>query len=266
MEEFLAEQEQYRGHAIKIYQDCDPQSPREWDNFGTMVCFHKRYTLGDSGHGINHDDFGSWSEIEGYLQKERDVAVMLPLYLYDHSGITMNTRGFSCPWDSGRVGIIYATRQNIRDNYNVKRVTSAILEKAKDLLEYEVKEYDLYLTGQVYGYRIEDADGEDVDSCWGYYDEPSGVIKECRSIIDHIVDKADNRHYPKIEVFATKGNQFRARIRESITEPSYEVTVGSESWGAGKGIIHKERIQHEALHIINCLLNNYKQHFEGNNV
>ena len=38
--------------------------------------------------------------------------LMLPLYLYDHSGITMNTTGFSCPWDSGQVGWIYAFKED----------------------------------------------------------------------------------------------------------------------------------------------------------
>ena len=34
-------------YELKIVQDTDPESPRTWDNLGTMVCFHKRYELGD---------------------------------------------------------------------------------------------------------------------------------------------------------------------------------------------------------------------------
>jgi len=41
--------------------------------------------------------------------------VILPLYLYDHSGITMSTSVFSCPWDSGQVGWIYASKQKFID-------------------------------------------------------------------------------------------------------------------------------------------------------
>ncbi len=245
MEEFLAETEQYLGHTIKIYQDCDPESPREWDNLGTMVCFHKRYTLGDEGHGFSKDSFESWSELEGHLQKECDAAVMLPLYLYDHSGITINTKGFSCPWDSGRVGVIFVDRDKLRKEYGIKRISKSVLDRATKVLQGEVETYDRYLTGQVYGFRIEDADGEDVDSCWGYYDEPSEIIKECKASIDHII-KAEseeaNKHYPKIEVFVTKGGKFRASIRESITEPTYEVTVGGEEWQKGKGRNHEQDI------------------------
>jgi len=33
---------------LKIEQDTDPMNPRtDWDNLGTMVCFHKLYDLGD---------------------------------------------------------------------------------------------------------------------------------------------------------------------------------------------------------------------------
>jgi hypothetical protein len=42
-------EEKRHGLTIKIYQDdCDEnQNPRHWDNLGTMVCFHRRYELGD---------------------------------------------------------------------------------------------------------------------------------------------------------------------------------------------------------------------------
>ena len=35
-------------YELKIEQDTDPMNPRtDWDNLGTMVCFHNRYDLGD---------------------------------------------------------------------------------------------------------------------------------------------------------------------------------------------------------------------------
>jgi len=49
--------------------------------------------------------------------------IILPLYLYDHSGITMNTTGFSCGWDSGQVGYIVMSYEKIRKEYNWKNIT-----------------------------------------------------------------------------------------------------------------------------------------------
>ena len=98
------------------------------------------------------------------LVEQMEGMVILPLYLYDHSGITMNTTGFSCPWDSGQVGWIYADKEMIEREYG--KITPEILEKVRQVLESEVKEYDYYLTGQCYGFQLFKEDVE-VDSCWG---------------------------------------------------------------------------------------------------
>ena len=34
-------------YKLEIAFDTDPQSPREWDNLGTMVCWHNRHSFGD---------------------------------------------------------------------------------------------------------------------------------------------------------------------------------------------------------------------------
>lgn len=157
------------GRTLKIYMDDDPLNPRtEWDNMGHMVCFHKRYSLGDEGHGINENDFSSWNELETHLIKEEKAVVILPMYMYDHSGITVRTHSFSDRWDSGQIGFIYATRKDILDNWGKKRLSKELRQKAHNLLEAEVKEYDDYLTGNVYGYVLEDESGTELWSCWGY--------------------------------------------------------------------------------------------------
>lgn len=155
---------------LKIYMQEDPENPRTaFDNFGHMVCFHRRYDLGDEGHGIDESEFSSWAEIEQHLIKEKGAVVILPLYLYDHSGITMRTHSFNDRWDSGQVGFTYATRKDILENWQVKRLTQELKEKARNLLIAEVETYDDYLTGNVYGYVLEDEEGETIDSCWGYF-------------------------------------------------------------------------------------------------
>ena len=95
-------------------------------------------------------------------------AVILPLYLYDHSGITMNTTGFHCPWDSGQVGFIHVSLEDVRREYGVRRVSAKLRQTVEGALRAEVGVYDDYLRGNVYGYAIE-RDGDHVDSCWGYF-------------------------------------------------------------------------------------------------
>lgn len=150
-----------------IWNDNDAESPRDWENLGTMVCFHGRYTLGDK-HDYRSADYSGWDEMEAAIMRDHPGAVILPLFLYDHSGITMNTTGFSCPWDSGQVGFIFASREAIREAYGVKLVTKKIRARATESLRGEVETYDQYLTGEVYGFTMDYGNGE-TDSCGGFY-------------------------------------------------------------------------------------------------
>jgi len=168
---------------IKVEQDTDPMNPRtEWDNLGTMVCFHNKYILGDEDHdyklfklhfemrAIRGGDYSVWDMLERRLVSD-GAAVILPLYLYDHGGITMSCGSFPCGWDSGQVGFIFISKEKARKEYGWKRLTKKRLEKLETYLRGEVETYDQYLTGDVWGYIIEDEDGEHVDSCWGYFGE-----------------------------------------------------------------------------------------------
>ena len=71
----------YKGCTIRIEQDQDAESPRAWGTLGTMACAHRRYDLGDV-------QFHSAAELEASIPAD---AIRLPLYLYDHSGLTMST-------------------------------------------------------------------------------------------------------------------------------------------------------------------------------
>jgi len=153
---------------LNIFSDENSESPREWDNMGTMICSHKRYSLGDK-HDFDFNNHNSWNEAEKAIRKEFNVAVILPLYLYDHSGITIATSPFSCRWDSGQVGFIVISKEKLRKEYSVKRITKKHIEKATNCLKGEVETYDQYLRGDVYGFKVTDKEGNHLDSCWGFF-------------------------------------------------------------------------------------------------
>ena len=180
--------------------------------------------------------------------------VILPLYLYDHSGITMSTGPFSCPWDSGQVGWIYASKKTFIDetgyseaelfstdskrtpvigervkvkgrddwgevtenviamdgttgytvNFDYNKVlrtrkpenlvtvpqheiTEVMSNRAEQMLVNEVEEYDLYIRGECYGYRLSElntcehcgaVEEEEVDSCWEFFADTLADLKE----------------------------------------------------------------------------------------
>lgn len=169
---------------LKIYQDSDTENPRTaWDNLGKMICFHRRYDLGDE-HNISPDNYESFDDM---IQDVVGDGVHLPLYLYDHGGITMSTGSFGCRWDSGQVGFIYMTKQDIIKEYgNDSKETREIVLK---VLKGEVKTYDQYLTGDVYGFNLVELQKcnlgceheEIIDSCWGFY----GSDHEASGLFEH---------------------------------------------------------------------------------
>ena len=100
-------------YALRIVRDDYPENPREWDSLTTMAYGHKKYKLGDK-EADNTDLYNSWEEwLKGEVLNKygKHNVVYLSLFLYDHSGISINTTGFNCKWDSGQVGYIYTTKE-----------------------------------------------------------------------------------------------------------------------------------------------------------
>jgi hypothetical protein len=168
----------YNGYKIKIEQDDDPANPRkEFDNLGTLVCWHRRYNLGDEN--LRYYDEETIEQITS------DENIFLPVYIYDHSGITINTNGFHCPWDSGQVGWIYVSKDVVRKEYNWSRITQKRHEQIEQYLKNEIAEYDQYLTEDVWYYLIK-KDGEIVESCGGFYGHDY-CEKEAKEMVDWLV-------------------------------------------------------------------------------
>lgn len=186
---------------VRIINDRDAESPRSWDNLGTMVCAHRRYKLGDedgmqkavelirkhlSDKQLDDMCFDETHapSVEEALEATGQV-IMLPLYLYDHSGITMRCKPFSCPFDSGKVGFIFVSKAQARNENNWKLLTSKRINQIETTLEGEVEVYDQYLTGDTWGFEVIE-DDDVIDSCWGFF----GSDPLTNGILDHLSDPA----------------------------------------------------------------------------
>lgn len=156
---------------ITVSYDDIAENPRCFSDFGIMACFHKRYEIGDDMHkGEDPHEFRKW------VTTSKDVAAYFPIYMYDHSGITISTKPFSCPWDSGLLGYIYVTKERVEREYgkNFKD-----LEKVKARLLREVEIMDVYLRGDIYVVNFVE-DGENIDTYGEIYgrDELKRLLKE----------------------------------------------------------------------------------------
>lgn len=187
MSENLIERREEDGLVVSTYYDCDGGSyadPRDHENLSVLYCWHPDYVLGDEQFG--RGDHESMEAVVEYLRTERKATIIVPLFLLDHSGISMNTGpaidwsrydewscadiesrgrfvGDEAGWDTTHVGYAYTT-----DELVAKLGVTGDAETLQRYIVEEVQEYDRFLRGEVYGYVIEDEAGDTIDSCWGF--------------------------------------------------------------------------------------------------
>ena len=164
------------------------ESPRTWDNLSKMIFFGKHSHLGDK-HSINSDDYNGWEELEEAIRKEYNVVILEKVYAYSHGGMTISTSPFSCPWDSGTLGFVIITKEDLKENYGWKVITKKRLNEESNrldkIIEGEVSVLDNYISGEVYGFAIENEEGEVEDTCCGFY----GSDIKVNGILDYISGK-----------------------------------------------------------------------------
>ena len=140
MYDATVEEFDYEDMTIVIEYDSDLNSPRdEYDNMGHLVFTSNRYVSGD--------EIVDADEIREIM--EDPDAIWLPVYVYSHSGTTVSTKPFSCPWDSWMGGIIYAYRNEAKKwggfSEDGDELDAIILKN----LQSEVNTYDQFITGDV---------------------------------------------------------------------------------------------------------------------
>lgn len=172
----IAEEYEHAGVKVQIHQEEDNSfnDPRDWDNLGVMFCWHPDYELGDEQFGQsgarNELTFHTMEDAVRYLQSDRLARVILPLFLHDHSGITIRAgepilgdptketnqerlkargrfMGDDVGWDTTHVGFIY-TNDELMEKIGVDPAD------AIKALRQEVETYDQFLTGDIYFYIV----------------------------------------------------------------------------------------------------------------
>ena len=183
---------------LKIFYDEDSESPREWDNLSKFVLNHRRYNFPNE-LDINFDAFSNWEEISEYLKNELKALIIKPISMYDHSGISLYYDCVKSGWDSGQLGLICVTEEDILKEYG--EVTEETLKKAEEVLKGEFENFKNYIENNVYRFELyevvnvkirkdysdgtfkefEEEELKGLDSCCGYYgDDGLNQIKtEC---------------------------------------------------------------------------------------
>ncbi len=198
---------QYKNYRIEIEPSDYIENPL--DEFACpyiLACWHSRYNLGTIQPKNTLEEHttelvseylndSAWELIpwNGVRELKESVDtdalfdkhyISLPLYLYDHSGITMNTTGYTCRWDSGQVGMIYVSIIAIKKLYGWGRLTIHRKETVLSDMRNVVSVYDKYLCGDYWDYCIYKND-EIIDSCCQFGDY-NYCLEEAKEFVDSI--------------------------------------------------------------------------------
>lgn len=160
---------------LVIYQDEFYENPfTDWDYMPRLFSAHRDYNWG--ARSIMAE--GGYSSLEAEFKARVKDAVAVPVYLYRHSGDTVSTEPFSCPWDSGQLGYLFFTKKEIREMRGVQRVSYKMIKREIEILKEHVKLLDNCVKGEVYRFEVVDSEGV-IDSCGGFYGEDVEGIVGC---------------------------------------------------------------------------------------
>lgn len=139
-------------YTYTLSHDSDCEQPFQDDSSVRLVVLHRRYV--DPSNGA----CGTTPEaVEAWVRRNRRSWHILPLWLYDHSGTVYQageSNPFSCPWDSGRVGIVALRKREWKGD-------------PSEAMRSVCEAYTAWANGDCWSYTIEDGDGETVDSLCG---------------------------------------------------------------------------------------------------
>lgn len=180
----------YRGIDIKIIPDKHCQSPDDWGNDDMFLVYdHRQFTVERDGYDPE-EIFEVWKNKNMY-----DGYWIFPVYAYIHSGVALSLGRSGYPfndrWDTSFRGFALVQRM---------KGWSYTKEKAYKRAEALIEEWNDYLSGNVYGYNIEQTG----DSCWrfyGDYDIEGGCLDQAKSCVDHYIKRNRLSHFEKLKAW-----------------------------------------------------------------
>lgn len=153
------ETREVNGFTIEFHYDPDATSPRDDDPGVSMVLYHRQYNFPNDAE-ISFSDWENLGDIGDYLTC-KGALLVVPVYMLDHSGVSLSVRDYADSWDSGQVGFAYITPENWKNTQGAEWTGSGEdRAQAHRLISAEVTTYGQYVNGECYYYVITDTDGE----------------------------------------------------------------------------------------------------------
>ncbi len=141
----------------RIEQDQDAMSPADsGDRDLFIVAKHPQFHVPAPGEKTIPE------QAKELVDRYAKTHWIMPIEAYIHSGVRLAfSQEGQFPdrrWDVSQVGFVFAAKSQWRLSKSARKAAASLLEN-----------WNQYLSGDVWGYVIEDDNGKHLNSCWGLY-------------------------------------------------------------------------------------------------
>ncbi len=209
----------YRGETYKHYIDAD--TSLDDDKIASQM----------------EDELGLDEKLQ--LVEETGEVVILPISMYEHSGITLwlGSKWSHCDaqWDCSSIGFAYVEKSTAKNEGMLdpgETWHNDWKEWAYAMMKGEMTTYDQFVRGEVYGYMIEDEEGEEAADnllcgCWGYYDKDD-LLEEAKANADAYLN--EKRETRKDNLETLKAN-LASMFGITFTDGAYLYRIARDMFG-----------------------------------
>ena len=188
------------GHFFKLFYDEYSESPRLDDNVATILTWERNYNSPDENddtfeefaekHGVDVSKGCNLDSVMEAMRKEGYYVV--PVYTLHHGVSHYSIDDFNDPWDSGVAGIAFCKKQKgLPDDDDYLR----------RIIEDEIKEYDAWVTGEVYGIML--------------LDKNEGVLDQTTNWVMLDEEKTDTLKNMLLSVEVDIQDEYQKAVRET---------------------------------------------------
>jgi len=168
-----------KGWELEIKTDDTAENPLNSEDFGIYwALFHKRYNLYNNTE-LHYGDYSGWNQLIEAIEDKYQPQIILPIYMYDHSGLALSLSDFRDHWDSNQIGYVFIKEGTSQKEFDGEE------KKFLDYIESALNTYEDYLNGKVFYFELF-KDGTLLDSCGGFY----GTSFEENGLKDALLENA----------------------------------------------------------------------------
>jgi hypothetical protein len=195
-DELMLEHIEIDGKRLELWHNAEAFNPIENENLiGELYCWGHGRNLGNA-HGIASPeeflarlayescDSGLYEIMRMKREKVWELACkkyfIVPVFMYEGSGgRTIQMNPLSTGWNSGQLGFIFASKERIKEELHISRVTKRAKHQIEGDFREKIQLYEDWLEGRVYEMKVYES-GEmvlEVEGFWGSDVEKNGMMR-----------------------------------------------------------------------------------------